>query len=204
MRDGGTDGVKPVYPPTTSLCGGYNYFSMQNSTLNPHEIVTGLPLTICIWFVSPGPARDTEKLTNFWPRYFGTNQIIDNLQHFDEWLKNFYGLSIFISLTHKIIYILCRLFLITWKMKLWMKLKENLGQHMIQLSYIFWYSFVLILKWNHLPVADRIRCRESGTPLTNIYTWWSSRHYGLGCHAPMVIFHCKKSVSKRYTATVPR
>ena len=38
---------------------------------------------------APGPARDTEKLTNFWPRYFGTNQIIDNLQHFDEWLKNF-------------------------------------------------------------------------------------------------------------------
>ena len=33
----------------------WNYFVRQNSTLNLHEIVTRLPLTISIRFVSPLP-----------------------------------------------------------------------------------------------------------------------------------------------------
>ena len=32
--------------------------------------------------VCHSPARDTEKLTNVWPKYFGTNRIIDNCHWF--------------------------------------------------------------------------------------------------------------------------
>ena len=32
-----------------------------------------------------------------------------------------------------------------------------------------------------------LRQTQSGTPSTNIYTWWRSRRYGLGCHAPMFL-----------------
>ena len=31
-----------------------------------------------------------------------------------------------------------------------------------------------------------LRRTQSGTPSIIIYTWWSRRRYGLGCHAPMV------------------
>ena len=62
---------------------------------------------------------------------------------------------------------------------------ENLWQRMIQLSEFFQYSFVLILKRKCLVRASRVRCWESGTPSTIIYTQWSSRRYELGCDAPM-------------------
>ena len=63
---------------------------------------------------------------------------------------------------------------------------ENLCQQMIQLSEFFQYSSVLILKWKCLVRASRVRSRESGTPLTIIYTRWSSRRYELGCDTPVV------------------
>ena len=62
---------------------------------------------------------------------------------------------------------------------------ENLWQRMIQLSEFFQYSFVLILKRKCLVGASRVRCGESGTPSTIIYTQWSSRRYELGCDAPV-------------------
>ena len=62
---------------------------------------------------------------------------------------------------------------------------ENLWQRMIQLSAFFIYSFVLILKQNCLVGASWVHCGKSGTPSTIIYTRWSSRHYDLGCHAPV-------------------
>ena len=71
-------------------------------------------------------AAEAEKLTNVWSRYFGTNRIIDNWHRclgvmwrkrkkiFRKIIfKKIYGLSIFISLTHQIIYILWGFFLIT-------------------------------------------------------------------------------------------
>ena len=64
---------------------------------------------------------------------------------------------------------------------------ENLWQRMIQLSEFFQYSFVLIPKRKCLLGASRVRCGESGTPSTIIYTRWSSRRYEFGCHAPMVM-----------------
>ena len=57
---------------------------------------------------------------------------------------------------------------------------------MIQLSEFFQYAFVLILKRKCLVGASRVRCRESGTHSTIIYTRWSSRRYELGCDAPVV------------------
>ena len=51
--------------------------------------------------VRQSPARDTEKLTKVWLRYFGTNRIIDNCHrcrgvmwrkwnnYFDKWFKEF-------------------------------------------------------------------------------------------------------------------
>ena len=62
---------------------------------------------------------------------------------------------------------------------------ENFWQWMIQLSEFFQYSFVLILKRKCLVGASRVRCRESGTPSTIIYTRWSSRRYELGRDAPV-------------------
>ena len=62
---------------------------------------------------------------------------------------------------------------------------ENLWQWMIHLSEFFQYSFVLILKRKCLVGASRVRCGESGTPSTIIYTQWSSRRYELGCDAPV-------------------
>ena len=64
---------------------------------------------------------------------------------------------------------------------------ENFWQRMIQLSEFFQYSFVLILKRKCLVGASRVRCRESGTPSTIIYTRWSSRRYELGCDAPVYV-----------------
>ena len=76
--------------------------------------------------VCQSPAEDGEKFTNVWSRYFGTNRIIDNWHRclgvmwrkrkkIFRWiiLKKIYGGSIVISLTHKIIYILWGIFLIT-------------------------------------------------------------------------------------------
>ena len=68
---------------------------------------------------------------------------------------------------------------------------ENLWQRMIQLSEFFQYSFMLILKRKCLVGASRVRCGESGTPSTITYTWWSSRRYELGCHAPVLSTWCK-------------
>ena len=45
---------------------------------------------------------------------------------------------------------------------------------------------MLILKRKCLVGASRVRCRESGTPSTIIYTRWSSRRYKLGCDAPVL------------------
>ena len=70
---------------------------------------------------------------------------------------------------------------------------ENFWQRMIQLSEFFQYSFVLILKRKCLVGASRVRCRESGTPSTIIYTRWSSRRYELGCDAHVV--HPKHEMS---------
>ena len=70
------------------------------------------------------------------------------------------------------------------EIKTWL---ENLWQRMIQLSEFFQYSFVLILKRKCLVGASRVRCGESGTPSTIIYTRWSSRRYELGCDAPVIM-----------------
>ena len=56
---------------------------------------------------------------------------------------------------------------------------KNFWQRMIQLSEFFQYSFVLILKRKCLVGASQVRCRESGTLSTIIYTRWSSRRYEL-------------------------
>ena len=64
--------------------------------------------------------------------------------------------------------------------------RENLWQRMIQLSEFFPYSSVLILKRKCLVRASRVRCGESGTPSTIIYTRWSSRRYEFGCDAPVI------------------
>ena len=62
----------------------------------------------------------------------------------------------------------------------------NLFQRTIRLSDFFQYSLVLIPKRKCLVGGSWIRCGESGTPWTIIYTRWSSWHDGLGCHAAMV------------------
>ena len=41
--DGQTDGVKPVYPPTTSLCGGYNYLKCHSNIPGTMELIS--------WFI---------------------------------------------------------------------------------------------------------------------------------------------------------
>ena len=64
---------------------------------------------------------------------------------------------------------------------------KKLWQRMIQLSEFFQYSFVLILKRKCLVRARRVRCGESGIPSTIIYTRRSSRHYELGCDAPVML-----------------
>ena len=53
----------------------WNFLLTQNSTLNPHEIVvtSHQKHPVC-----QSPVGDTEKLTNVWSRYFGTNRIIGN------------------------------------------------------------------------------------------------------------------------------
>ena len=62
---------------------------------------------------------------------------------------------------------------------------KNFWQQMVQLSEFFQYSFMLILKRKCLVGASRVRCRESGTLSTIIYTRWSSQRYELGCDAPV-------------------
>ena len=75
-------------------------------------------------------------------------------------------------------------------MKLWLNKHrwKNCGNRPV-----IWFIPILIgahsqtkcLVWGS-PGGSRIRCGESGTPSTTciIYTRWSSRHDGLGCHAP--------------------
>ena len=64
---------------------------------------------------------------------------------------------------------------------------RKLWQRMIQLSEFFQYSFVLILKRKCLVRDRRVRCGKSGIPSTIIYTRRSSRHYELGCDAPVLL-----------------
>ena len=129
---------------------------MQNSMLNPHEIVTRLPLTISIRFVSP-----RQKLTNVWSRYFGTNRIIDNWHrclgvmwrkrknYFDKWLKtNLWTVNFYFIDPQNYLHIM-RTFLNHIKNETSHEIKtslENFWQRMIQLSEFFQYLFVLILK----------------------------------------------------------
>ena len=54
------------------------------------------------------------------------------------------------------------------------------------LSDYFQYSLVPIPKRKCMVGASRIRCGESDTPSTIIYTRWSNRHEGVGCHAPVI------------------
>ena len=63
---------------------------------------------------------------------------------------------------------------------------------MIELFEFFQYSFVLILKRKCLVGASRVRCGESGTPSTIIYTRWSSRRYELGRDAPVSETYIRK------------
>ena len=55
-----------------------NYLSMQNSTLNPHEIVTGLPPTVNIRFVSPHPGTHPGKINQCLVKVFWNESDIDN------------------------------------------------------------------------------------------------------------------------------
>ena len=43
----------------------------------------------------------------------------------------------------------------------------------------------LEILWQRMVGASRVRCGESGTPSTIVYTRWSSRRYELGCDAPV-------------------
>ena len=63
---------------------------------------------------------------------------------------------------------------------------ENLWQRTIHLSDFFQNSLVLIPKRKCLVGCSRVRCGESGTPSTIIYTRWSHWHEELGCYASMV------------------
>ena len=151
--------------------------------------------------VCQSPAREAEKLTNVWSRYFGTNRIIDNwhrcLGQMWRKRKNYFA-KLFLkkSMDCNFHFIepenylhIMRTFLNHIKNETLDEIKtslENLWQRMIQLSEFFQYSFVLILKRKCLVRASRVRCGESGTPSTIIYTQWSSQRYELGCDAPVV------------------
>ena len=58
-----------IWPDKNSM----ELFLTWNLTFNPHEIVTGLPLTRKLRFVRPLPG--TLKLTSVWSMYFGTERI---------------------------------------------------------------------------------------------------------------------------------
>ena len=149
--------------------------------------------------VCQSPAREAEKLTNVWSRYFGTNRIIDNWHrclgvmwrkwknYFEKlFLKNLWTVNFHFIDPQNYLRIM-RTFLSHIKNETLDEIKtllENFLQQMIQLSEFFQYSFVLILKRKCLVGACRVRGRESGTPSTIIYTRWSSRRYELGCDAP--------------------
>ena len=105
--------------------------------------------------------------------------------YFDKWLKtNLWTLSFYFFDTQNYLHIM-RTFLYHMKNETLCEIKtsqENWWQRMIQ---FFQYSFVLILKRKCLVRDSRVRCGESGTPSTIIYTRWSSRRYELGCDAPV-------------------
>ena len=153
--------------------------------------------------VCQSPAGEAEKLTNVWSGCFGTNRIIDNWHrcrgvmwrkrknYFENlFLKkstdcqfSFHWQQNYLHVMGTLLNHIKKETLVEIKTSL-----ENLWQRMIQLSEFFQDSFVLILKRKCLVGASRVRCGESGTPSTIIYTWWSSRRYELGCDAPVVRF----------------
>ena len=57
---------------------------------------------------------------------------------------------------------------------------------------------MLILKRKCLVGASWVRCRESGTPSTIIYTRWSSRRYELGCDAPVACSQLRMTSPKSF------
>ena len=69
---------------------------MQNSTFNPPEIGTGLPLTKNIQFFSDRPG--TEKLTNAWSNFFWCLGVKwrNRKKCFDKWFKTFVWTVIFL------------------------------------------------------------------------------------------------------------
>ena len=48
QKDGRTDGVKPIYPPTTSLCGGYNEKCLSVGKRTSSKFVHWWPLILRI------------------------------------------------------------------------------------------------------------------------------------------------------------
>ena len=138
---------------------------------------------------------DTDKLTNVCSRYFGTNRIVNNWHwclgvmwrkgnnHFDKnnlktilWTVEFYFID------PQNYFHIMRTFLSYVKDETLNEINtplDNLWQRKIHLS-----DFFPILIGAHY-----------------IYTRWSSRCYGLGCHAPVVTRACKKS-SRRIPARI--
>ena len=77
----GVMSILPLYPSSNwARQKLLNYFSTQNSTLNPYRFVTGLTLTTRIRFVSglSVPCRGHGEINHVWSGCFGTNRIIDN------------------------------------------------------------------------------------------------------------------------------
>ena len=166
--------------------------------------MTRLPLTISIRFVSPLPGSVCGEINRclvkvFWNEsdYWQLAPVLGVLgvmwrkrkNYFDKWLKtNLWTVNFYFIDPQNYLHIM-RTFLNRIKNETLDEIKtslENFWQRMIQLSEFFQYSFVLILKWKCLVGGSRVRCRESGTPSTIIYTQWSSRRYELGCDAPVV------------------
>ena len=89
----------------------WNYFAMKNSTLNPHKIMTGLPLTINIRGL-PVPCPGHWEINQCLVKYFGTNWIIDNWHwylgvkwckwnnYFDNWLKKIWQTDNYYFIDH--------------------------------------------------------------------------------------------------------
>ena len=164
-----------------------------NSTWNRDSTTSHHKHPVC-----QSPAGEAEKLTNVWSRYFGTNRIIDNWHRClgvmwrkrkNYFKKNLWTLNFDFIDPQNYLHIM-RTFLNHIKNETLDEIKtslENLWQRMIHLSEFFQYSFELILKRKCLVGASRVRSGESGTPSTIIYTRWSSRHYELGCDAPVAL-----------------
>ena len=146
------------------------------------------------------PCRGHSEINNVWSGCLGTNQIIDNWHRClgVMWRKRKLFWSIikktflwtvnFISLTHKMIYILWGPFLIVWKWNF--EWNQNITRKFVATNdtviCFFQHPLVLIPKRKCLVGAGRIGCGESGTTSTiNLYTmkqlaWrtWMSCSYG--------------------------